>query len=55
MVACPCPAAMLAPLPVVVASDFSLRPIIVLVLCRETYGVQWPSLHSTLPRSKFLL
>ena len=55
MVACPGAAAMLAQLPVVAASIFSLHAIIVLVLRREACGPQRPTLHSTLAGGKFLL
>jgi hypothetical protein len=55
MVACPGAAAMLAPLPVVAASIFSLHAIIVLVLCCGSVAPRQPALHSTLPSSKFLL
>src|SRR5271157_4095993 len=55
MVACPCPAAMLAQLPCVAASIFSLRSIIVLVLCCGSVAPRQPALHSTLPSGKLLL
>jgi hypothetical protein len=55
MVACPSAANMLAQLPVVSASIFSLHAIIVLALCREACAPRQPALHSTLPSGKFLL
>jgi hypothetical protein len=55
MVACPGAAAMLAQLPAVAASIFSLHAIIVLVPCREARGPRQPTLHLTLAGGKFLL
>jgi hypothetical protein len=55
MVACPSAAAMLAQLPLVAASIFSLHAIIVLVLCHSDVALRQPALHSTLPSGKFLL
>jgi hypothetical protein len=46
---------MLAPLPFVAASIFSLHAIIVLVLCRGTVAPWQAAFHSTLPSGNFLL
>jgi hypothetical protein len=55
MVACPGAAAMLAQLPVVAASIFSLHAIIVSVLCRGSFAPRQAAFHSTLPSGNFLL
>jgi len=46
---------MVAQLPAVSASILLLHSIIVLVLRRDCFALQQPSLHLTLPSGKFLL
>jgi methylated-DNA-protein-cysteine methyltransferase related protein len=55
MAACPSALTIVAQLPFFSASILSLHSIIVLVLCRNCFALQQPSLYLTLLSSKFLL